>query len=161
MKISSKFAKRALSVATVIAVGVAFSTAGTSPSDAQMSDITKERKAAMKSMGGNIKKLGGAVAGGDSAAAAAAANAINAVASRLPSLFPEGSGSGETLAKPEIWQDFTDFRVKANALETATAKVVAAAATDSLGSDPKAVVGSIGKTCGACHKVYRTPPAKK
>ena len=161
MKLSSKIVKRTLGAAAIVAVGIAFGTAGTSPSDAQMSDITKERKAAMKSMGGNMKKLGGAVAGGDKAAAAAAASAINAVASKIPSLFPEGSGTGETLAKPEIWQNFADFRKHANGVESASAKVVADANGGSLGSNPKAVLGSIGKNCGACHKAFRTPPAKK
>ncbi|NKB49476.1 MAG: hypothetical protein GKS02_08940 [Alphaproteobacteria bacterium] len=157
MKLSSTIVKRTLSAIAVVAVGVAFATAGTSPSDAQMNELTKQRSGAMKSMGGNMKKLGAAVAGGDNAAAAAAAAAVNEVASKIPSLFPEGSGTGETRAKPEIWQDFADFRSKANALEAASAKVVADASGGSLGSDPKAVVGSIGATCGACHKAYRAP----
>ena len=157
MKLSSRIIKRTLGAAAIIAVGAAFATTGISPSDAQMNDMTKQRSAAMKSMGGNMKKLGGAVAGGDNAAAAAAAAAINEVASKIPSLFPEGSGTGETRAKPEIWQNFADFRKNANNLESASAKVVADANGGSLGSDPKAVVGSIGKNCGACHKAFRAP----
>lgn len=157
MKLSSKIVKRAIGAVAVIAVGAAIGTAGISPSDAQMSDIAKQRVAAMKQNGGNLKKLGAAVAAGDNAAAAAAAGAINKVASQIPSLFPEGSGTGDTRAKPEIWQDFADFRSKANALESAAAKVVADANAGNLGSNPKAVVGSIGKTCGACHKAYRAP----
>jgi cytochrome c556 len=157
MKITSKNVKRALGATAIVAVGIAFATAGISPSDAQMSDITKQRVAAMKQNGGNLKKLGTAVAAGDNAAAAEAAAAINAVASRLPSLFPEGSGTGETRAKPEIWQDFAGFRKFANDLEATAAKIVADANAGNLGSDPKAVVGSLGKTCGACHNTYRAP----
>ncbi len=157
MQFSSNTVKRTLGVAAVIAVGVAFGTIGTSPSDAQMSELTKQRVAAMKSMGGNMKKLGGAVASGDNAAAAAAATEINNVAKAIASVFPEGSGTGETRAKPEIWQDFADFTAKANALDAASAKVIADANAGNLGSDPKAVVGSIGQNCGACHKVYRVP----
>ena len=149
MKVTSKILKRTL--------GAAFATAGSSPSDAQMSDLTKKRLASMKTMGGNMKKLGAAVGGGDNAAAAAAAAEINKIASQIPTLFPDGSGTGETRAKPEIWQDFADFRSKANAVEAASAKVVADANSGSLGSDPKAVVGSIGQNCGACHKAYRVP----
>lgn len=160
MKITSKNVKRALGAAAIVAVGIAFGTMSISPSDAQQSDITKERVAAMKQNGGNLKKLGAAVAAGDNAAAAAAAAEINEVASRIPSLFPEGSGAGETNAKPDIWQDFADFRSKANAVETASAKIVADANAGNLGSDPKAVVGSIGQNCGACHKAYRKPLEK-
>lgn len=153
----SKKVKRTLGAAAIVAVAITFGTAGISPSDAQQSDIAKQRVAAMKSMGGNLKKLGAAVAGGDNAAAAAAATGVNEVASRIPSLFPEGSGTGETRAKPDIWQNFPDFRSKANAVEAASAKVIADATAGNLGSDPKAVVGSIGKNCGACHKAYRAP----
>lgn len=157
MKLTSRFIKRTLSAVAIIAVGVAIGTAGISPSDAQMSAITKQRSDAMKQNGGNMKKLGAAVKAGDNVAAAAAAAAINAVASQIPALYPKGSGTGETRAKPEIWQNFADFRAKANALESASAKVVADANGGNLGSDPKAVLGSIGKTCAACHKAYRAP----
>jgi cytochrome c556 len=157
MKLTSRCIKRTLSAVAIIAVGAAIGTAGISPSDAQMSAIAKQRSDAMKQNGGNVNKLGAAVAAGDNAAAAAAAAAINAVASQIPALFPEGSGTGETRAKPEIWQNFADFRAKANALESASAKVVADANAGNLGSDPKTVVGSIGATCAACHKAYRAP----
>lgn len=157
MKVTARIMKRTLGAAAVVAVGVAFATAGISPSDAQMNELTKQRSDAMKAMGGNMKKVGEAVGAGDSAAAAAAATEINRIASQIPSLFPDGSGTGETRAKPEIWQDFADFRAKANALEAASAKVVADAGAGNLGSDPKAVVGSMGQNCGACHKAYRAP----
>ena len=160
MKVTSKILKRTLGVAAVIAVGVAFATANISPSDAQMSDAAKKRVAAMKTMGGNMKKLGGAVAGGDNAAAAAAATEINSISSQIPSLFPDGSGTGDTNAKPEIWQNFADFRSKANGVESVSAKVIADANAGTLGSNPKAVVGSIGKACTACHNTYRVPPKK-
>ncbi len=156
MKSLSKIVKRILSAAAVMAIGFALGTAGITASDAQMSDIAKQRVAAMQQNGGNMKKLGAAVSAGDSAAAAAAA-AINEVASRIPSLFPQGSGTGDTNAKPEIWQNFAGFRKIANDLESAAAKIVADANAGNLGSDPKAVVGSLGKNCGACHKAFRKP----
>ena len=157
MNITSSIVNRTLGIAAVIAVGVAVGTAGISSSDAQMSDITKQRVSAMKQNGGNMKKLGAAVAAGDNAAAAAAAAAVNEVASRIPSLFPQGSGADDTNAKPDIWQDFAGFRKIANDLESAAAKIVADANAGNLGSDPKAVVGSLGKNCGACHKAFRKP----
>lgn len=157
MKLSSKIAKRVLSAAAVVTVGIAIGSAGISSSEAQMSDLTKQRVAAMQQNGGNMKKLGAAVAAGDNAAAAAAAAAINKVAGQLPSLFPQGSGTGDTNAKPEIWQDFAGFRKIANDLESASAKVIADANAGNLGNNPKAIVGSLGKNCGACHKTYRKP----
>lgn len=157
MNLTSKIVKRALGTVAVVAVAATFATVGTSPSDAQMSEITKQRSGAMKAMGGNMKKLGAAVASGDNAAAAAAATEINKIAKVIPSVFPEGSGTGETRAKAEIWGNWADFIAKSDALDKASAKVIADANSGSLGSDPKAVVGSIGATCGACHKAYRGP----
>jgi len=157
MNITSSIVNRTLGIAAVIAVGVAIGTAGISSSDAQMSDITKQRVSAMKQNGGNMKKLGAAVAAGDNAAAAAAAAAVNEVASRIPSLFPQSSGADDTNAKPDIWQDFAGFRKIANDLESAAAKIVTDANAGNLGSDPKAVVGSLGKNRGACHKAFRKP----
>ena len=146
MKSLSKIVKRILSAAAVMAIGFALGTAGITASDAKMSDIAKQRVAAMQQNGGNMKKLGAAVTA-----------AINEVASRIPSLFPQGSGTGDTNAKPEIWQDFAGFRKIANDLESAAAKIVADANAGNLGSDPKAVVGSLGKNCGACRKAFRKP----
>ena len=54
-------------------------------------------------------------------------------------------------------QVMADFNAKAAAMGTAADKVAADAAAGTLGSYPKAVVGSIGATCGTCHKVYRGP----
>lgn len=142
-----------LIAATTFAVAAAF---GTFSSDVASADghHYKERNAAMKSLGGNIKKLGGAVAGGD---AEAAAKAISAVAAKMPELFKDKEIPAESRAKPEIWDNMADFNAKAAAMGTAADKVAASAAAGTLGSDPKAVVGSIGATCGTCHKVYRGP----
>ena len=59
--------------------------------------------------------------------------------------------------KPQESQKGPNFKAKAAAMGDAARKVAADAKSGNLGSDPKAVVGSIGATCGACHKVYRGP----
>jgi cytochrome c556 len=74
-------------------------------------------------------------------------------------LFKDKEIPVESRAKPEIWDSMADFNAKAAAMGTAADKVAASAAAGTMGSDPKAVVGSIGATCGACHKVYRGPKA--
>jgi cytochrome c556 len=108
-----------------------------------------DRNAAMKSMGGAMKALGGAVAAGDASAAQAAATKISATAAEIPGLFKDGKPAHRS--KAEIWSNFGDFTAKANALKAAADGVAADAAAGKLGSDPKAVVGKIGATCGACH----------
>ena len=142
--------------ATTFAVVAAFGTFGSDVASAD-GDHYKERNAAMKSLGGNMKKLGGAVAGGNAADAEAAAKAISAVAAKIPALFAEKDIPAESRAKPEIWDNTADFNAKAAAMGTEADKIAASAAAGTLGSDPKAALGDIGATCGACHKVYRGP----
>ncbi len=148
--------KIGLLAGSALAVAVAFGTVG---SDIATADghAYKERNAAMKSLGGAMKRLGGAVGAGNNADAAAAARTIAGVGDRVAELFEAKSIPDESRAKPEIWDNFDDFKAKAAAMSAAANKVAADAEGGNLASDPKAVVGSIGATCGACHKVYRGP----
>lgn len=145
-----------LIAATTFAVAAAF---GTFSSDVASADghHYKERNAAMKSLGGNMKKLGGAVAGGNAADAEAAAKAISAAAAKIPALFTDKEIPATSRAKPAIWDNMDDFKAKAAALGAAADKVATSAAAGTLGKNPKPIVGSIGATCGACHKAYRGP----
>ena len=148
-----KFSKVGLFAGAALALAVAFGRVGSNNVSA---DDHGDRNAAMKSMGGAMKALGGAVAGGDASAAQAAAAKISATAAEIPALFKDGK-PGANRSKAEIWTNFADFTAKANALKAAADSVAADAGAGKLGSDPKAVVGKIGATCGACHKAYRGP----
>ena len=148
--------KIGLLAGAALAVGITFGTVGSDVASAD-GHLYKERNTAMKMIGGNMKKLGQAVAGGDNVAAATAAETIATISDNVPALFETKSIPAESRAKPEIWDNFDDFKSKAAAMATAARKVAADAKSGNMGSDPKAVVGSIGATCGACHKVYRGP----
>ncbi|MEP4380416.1 MAG: cytochrome c [Alphaproteobacteria bacterium] len=148
-----KLTKTGLIAGAALALAVAF----TSFSSIDVSaDNHADRSAAMKSLGGALKALGGAVAGGNAAEAQQIAAKVSETAAEIPELFKDGK-PGENRAKAEIWTNFADFTAKANALKAAADSVAADAAAGKLGSDPKAVVGKIGATCGACHKAYRGP----
>lgn len=148
-----KLSKVGLIAGAALALAVAFTSLNSSDVSA---DNHADRSAAMKSLGGSMKALGEAVAGGDMSAAQAAASKISATAAEVPALFKDGK-PGANRAKAEIWMNFDDFTAKANALKAAAESVAADAGAGKLGSDPKAVVGKIGATCGACHKAYRGP----
>lgn len=148
-----KLSKIGLAAAAALAIAVAFASVSSTDVSA---DNHSDRNAAMKSLGGSMKALGAAVAGGDAAAAQAAAMKISETAAEIPDLFEDGQ-PGTSRAKQEIWDNFADFSDKANATKAAADGVAADAAAGRLGSDPKPVVGKIGATCGACHKAYRGP----
>ena len=115
-----------------------------------------DRIQVMKSLGGAMKALGSAVANGNTASAEKAAKKISTTASEIIGLF-KGGEPGTSRSKPEIWTNFADFAAKSYAMKVAADAVAADAAAGKLSSDPRAVVGKIGATCGGCHKVYRRP----
>ena len=84
------------------------------------------------------------------------AGIINAFAPQIPSLFPPGTGpdAGKTEAKAEIWQKPDDFLAKSRDF-TAAARAFNAAAQGSDLAAMRAAHGTMGKTCKACHDLYR------
>ena len=84
------------------------------------------------------------------------ADTIAAFAPTVPGLFPAGTGPdvGKTEAKDEIWQKPEDFRAKAAAFNRAARAFQAAARGGNLDAI-RAAQGGLGKSCKACHDLYR------
>jgi cytochrome c556 len=84
------------------------------------------------------------------------AGIINAFAPQIPGLFPPGTGpdAGKTEAKAAIWQKPDDFVAKSRDF-TAAAKAFNAAAQGSDRAAIRAAHAAMGKTCKACHDLYR------
>ena len=120
-------------------------------------DATEYRQGAFHVMGNHFGRLG-AMANGkvpyDAKAAQANADLVATLA-RLPwSAFVEGSASGDTNAKPEVWSQADRFKVAAQKLEDATVKLAAATRTGKP-EDLKAAFGATADTCRACHDDFR------
>ena len=86
------------------------------------------------------------------------AGTIAQLAPQIPTWFPAGTGPdvGQTDAKAEIWQNKPDFESKAQAFNQAAQRFQAAAQ----GSDVEAIRAAhadLGKSCKACHDLYRQP----
>jgi cytochrome c556 len=121
---------------------------------AAFADIVDERVKGFKAHVENLKAVKAAVDSGDASAAVDPAKEMVAFAKTIPSLFPEGSGTGDTRALPTIWSDWAGFeKVAADHLEAVEELEAAAESGDAaaLGAQLKAT----GATCGACHKAYR------
>lgn len=156
--------KPVLSAVIGLGIGLAALGAGTTAVQARDGkDPVKVRRAAMKQMGGHMKGVGGFLKGGKRAGTAQTValrgESIAAIADRIPSLFPKGTGLndgvGETGAKPEIWQKWPEFQKAAANLGGLARKFAAAAET----GDKQAIktaMGVLGKQgCGGCHKIFR------
>ena len=84
------------------------------------------------------------------------ADVIATLAPQVKTWFPEGTGPdvGKTDAKAEIWQKPDDFAAKARDFEQAAL----AFRTVAQGNDVAAIQaaqGNLGKSCKACHDLYR------
>lgn len=92
----------------------------------------------------------------DLAAVRQRATQIEAFAQQVPSLFPPGTGpeAGKTEAKADIWRNPDDFLAKSRDF-AAAAKAFRTAAQGSDLAAMRAAHGELGKTCKACHDLYR------
>lgn len=146
--------KKALAVAMgalVLGAGLA-AVAQTKPEDS-----IKYRRSAMFLVGQNFGPLAAMAQGKrpyDKDAAIKYANIV-AFVSKLPlEGFVPGTDTGETKAKPEIWQDMDDFKAKMDKMNQETARLAQVAQNGDFEA-LKAQVGETGKACKACHDKYR------
>ena len=81
-------------------------------------------------------------------------DALSRLTRDIALLFPEGTGTGKTDAKPEIWENWSDFELRA-----AESQQAAQAMLDAVQSGNMAEIdtrfGELTQTCKACHKPFR------
>lgn len=119
-------------------------------------DPIKARQELMKSVGKSTKALAQMVKGEapfDAAQAKEAAGVIAAVPAKYVTLFPEGSGEGETEASPKIWKDMEGFKAEAGKLEAAATELGTAAGN---GEEAfRAAFAEMTQRCKSCHEGFR------
>ena len=113
-----------------------------------------KRQALMKNNSAAAKAIKAAVEAKDYATVEAKAKDIMGNADKIVSLFPKGSDTGKTKAKPEIWEKPDDFAKNAKNLSKAAGELASAAKA---GNDAEVgvKVKALGDVCGACHKQFR------
>ncbi|MFQ5840464.1 MAG: c-type cytochrome, partial [Candidatus Methylomirabilales bacterium] len=129
---------------------------GVAASAADHAGIIQQRIALMKENGKLLKAIKEGLQGQDLQAVAVAAQRLADNGRKIPTLFPEGSTSPDSRAKPEIWQQWKTFVAAAKAMEQAAAALEEVAAT----KDAKATFNqfrAVIKACGSCHKPFRAP----
>lgn len=135
--------------------------AATAPlSNDQSLALMKERHEHMEAFGDATKKASNALKSSspDVDAIRDSSSRIEALAPRLLSWFPQGTGPevGKTRAKAEIWRKPEDFALKAHDFERAAKEFDVAAKRGDLGQI-NTTFDALGKTCKACHDLYRAP----
>ncbi|HEY0165114.1 MAG TPA: cytochrome c [Sphingomicrobium sp.] len=124
----------------------------------QAGALLKERHENYEKIGDAMKVISRELKGDSPDLAAVRQNAgiVANLAPQIPSWFPPGTGpdAGKTDAKAEIWQKPDDFIAKSTAF-TAAARAFNTAAQGTDLAAIRAAQGTMGKTCKACHDLYR------
>ena len=117
-------------------------------------DIIADRKAGFKGNADSMKAIAAAIGSGDYQTVFSRAEGIASWASKIPSYFPEGSDSGDTKARAEIWFEFDAFKAKAKANETAALTLVTAAKSGDQGAMMTGLK-NLGASCKSCHSNFK------
>jgi cytochrome c556 len=123
-------------------------------------EYVSERQRLMKLHGAVWKDIQDKAKANNIEAIEVSAETLALNAHRIPGLFPPGSGTPESKAKPEVWTKFPEFEAAAKKLETESERLRdTAKAKNAEGT--QAIVKDFGRTtCGACHTPFRVPPAR-
>ena len=117
-------------------------------------DVIQKRQDAMKANSAAAKAIKGAVETKDYATVEAKAKDIMGTADKIVSLFPKGSTTGKTKAKPEIWEKSDEFSKDAKNLSKAASELASAAKAGNA-DDVDVKVKALGEACNSCHKQFR------
>ena len=121
-------------------------------------ETVAERQRYMKLHGALWKDIQDKAKAGNIEGIAASAEALAINAQRIPALFPEGTLTEKSKAKPEIWQKRAEFEAAAKKFGDESDKLKAAALTNNMDA-VQAVAKDFGRNaCGTCHQPFRVPP---
>lgn len=139
----------------VVAVGAGC--AGNSMGKMGSGDIVADRQRLMKLNGASLQDIQAKMKAGNVEGIAVNAETLALNARHIPALFPEGSLTEKSNAKPEIWQRRAEFDQLAQKLQSDSEKLrdAARAKNQQLAQE---MLQDLGKTtCGACHTAFRKP----
>jgi cytochrome c556 len=144
--------------AVALATAIGFATVATL---VQAADPITERRQLMKGNGAAMKAINEVLKNGGAAADLEKhASQLNDTAMKISTLFPagtdqpQGKDPGQTMAKPEIWQNSDDFAAEVKKFQEESAMFKTAVAGGDMGVI-MAEFEKLGGTCGDCHKQFR------
>ncbi|HYR70309.1 MAG TPA: cytochrome c [Candidatus Acidoferrum sp.] len=148
-------------VTASLVVGIGAGCAGKSMSKTGSGDVVTDRQRVMKLQGASWADIQAKVKAGNIEAIAVNAETLAMTAQQIPALFPEGSLTEKSKAKPEVWQKWAEFEAAAKNLETQAAKLrdASRAKNEQLTQE---IVKDFGRqACGTCHTPFRQPPPQQ
>ena len=144
-------------VVSLVALGVAG--CATAPAARVGSgDVVVDRQRLMKLNGASFADIQAKAKAGNIEGVAVNAETLAINAMHITALFPPGSLTEKSKAKPEIWQKWAEFEAAAKNLQAQAEKLRDTARTKDAAAT-EAILKDFGRqTCGACHTPFRVPP---
>ena len=140
-----------------LVVLVAIGLAGAQP-PVGSGDIVADRQRLMKLNGASMGDMQAKVKAGQFEAVAVNAETIALNARHIPALFPKGSASDKSNAKPEIWEKGDEFEKSAKNLEAEAVKLRDATRAKDAAMTEAMVKDFFRLNCNTCHTPFRVPP---
>src|SRR2546428_2282953 len=144
-----------------VVAGAAWGGAPARPTAIGSGDPVADRQRLMKNNGANWADIQNKVKAGNVEGVAVNAEALALHAQRITLLFPEGSLTEKSKAKPDIWQKWPEFQAAAKNHEDQAGTLRDQART----KDPAATqttATTFGRhACGTCHTPFRVPPPQQ
>ena len=135
-------------------------TTGSAPRMVGTGDVVFDRQRLMKIQGAQWTEVQNKFKAGNIEGIAPNAEVLAVTSMQIVTLFPEGSLTDKSKAKPEIWQRWGEFEASAKNLTIWSERLRDA----SRAKDEKAVADIMkdyGRVaCGSCHTPFRVPPAR-
>jgi cytochrome c556 len=124
-------------------------------------DIVADRQRIMKLNGASWVDAQAKIKAGNFEAVAVNAETMALNAEHIPMLFPKGSLTDKSKAKPEIWERWNEFTAAAKAMQTESEKLRDAARAKNQ-AQVEAIAKDFGRNaCGSCHQPFRVPPPRQ
>jgi cytochrome c556 len=118
-------------------------------------NVIAERRDGLRQMGRHVEAIGTVVqARGDVRPLTEPVRYIADFSRRMSTLFPPGSGQGDTRALPAIWTDRPTFDARLADFQAAAERLVAVQATGDAAAFATQFQATAA-TCGACHRAFR------
>ncbi len=147
-------------VTASLVVGVAAGCASRSMSKMGSGDVVADRQRLMKLNGASWADIQAKAKAGNIEGIAVNAETLALNAEHVPALFPKGSLTDKSKAKPDVWEKWAEFEKAAKNMQTESEKLrdAARAKNAQLTQD---IVKDFGRNaCGTCHTPFRVPPPR-
>jgi cytochrome c556 len=156
-----KHLKTAVVLGSLVTLALASAATGQSTTKIWSSDVVADRQRLMKLNGASWADAQAKLKAGNAEAVAVNAETMALIATQIVALFPEGSLTDKSKAKPEIWQKWAEFESAVKNYAMQADKLRDAARSKDL-TATEAVAKEFGRqACGTCHTPFRVPPPQQ